>query len=162
MWPSGIPRQGRLAPAARRGCVRIRPGCRYGVGAVRLSTTGRSGTRRRSPALCSTVCMRRPMPITWALLCSRPSLAVSSLNASALRTPGTLFAAISSPFPEPPITMPRLPGCATVFSAAAIRTAGNRPWGRDVAPQSIGSWPALRRCSLIGCLSSNPAWSDPR
>ena len=39
-------------------------------------------------------------------------MAVSTLHARAQRTPGTLFAAICSPLPEPPITMPRLPGSA--------------------------------------------------
>ncbi len=72
----------------------------------------------------STVCMRPPMPISCALLCWRASDAVSVLHASAHRTPGTLFAAICSPLPEPPITMPRLPGSATVFSAAAMQNAG--------------------------------------
>ena len=44
--------------------------------------------------------------------------AVSVLHASAQRAPGTLLAATCSPLPEPPSTMPRLPGSATVFSAA--------------------------------------------
>jgi hypothetical protein len=59
------------------------------------------------------VCIRAPMPITLASLCSRASRATSTLQASAPRTPGTLFAAICSPLPEPPITTPRLPGSAT-------------------------------------------------
>ena len=71
-----------------------------------------------------TVCMRPPMPINWALLCSRASLAVSVLHASAQRAPGTLFAAICSPLPEPPMTMPRLSLSPTVFSAAAMQNAG--------------------------------------
>ena len=68
--------------------------------------------------------MRPPMPITCALLCWRASDAVSTLQASAQRAPGTLFAAICSPLPEPPITMPRLSGSATVFTAAAMQNAG--------------------------------------
>ena len=72
----------------------------------------------------SVVCMRPPMPISCALLCSRASDAVSVLQASAQRAPGTLLAAICSPLPEPPSTMPRLPGSATVLTAAAIQNAG--------------------------------------
>ena len=72
----------------------------------------------------SMVCMRPPMPINWALLCSRASVAVSALQARAQRAPGTLLAAICSPLPEPPSTMPRLPGRPTVFSAAAMQNAG--------------------------------------
>ncbi len=68
--------------------------------------------------------MRPPMPINCALLCSRASAAVSVLHASAQRAPGTLLAAICSPLPEPPSTMPRLPGSATVRSAAAMQNAG--------------------------------------
>ena len=45
-------------------------------------------------------------------------------QASAARTPVTLFAAICSPLPEPPITMPRLPGSATTASPAAKQTGG--------------------------------------
>ena len=39
-------------------------------------------------------------------------------------TPATLFAAICSPLPEPPITMPRLPGVVTVRCAAAMHAGG--------------------------------------
>ena len=42
----------------------------------------------------------------------------------AARTPITLLAAICSPLPEPPRTMPRLPGSATVASAAAKQNGG--------------------------------------
>ena len=48
----------------------------------------------------------------------------SVLHASAQRAPGTLLAATCSPLPEPPSTMPRLPGSATVFNAAAMQNAG--------------------------------------
>ncbi|OEJ26880.1 hypothetical protein AS594_22755 [Streptomyces agglomeratus] len=72
----------------------------------------------------SWVCMRPPMEMTLASLCSRPSAAVCSLQASAARTPLTLFAAICSPLPEPPITMPRLSGSAAVFSAARRQNGG--------------------------------------
>ncbi|CFE48112.1 Uncharacterised protein [Mycobacterium tuberculosis] len=68
--------------------------------------------------------MRPPMPINWALLCSRASAAVCTLQASAQRAPGTLLAAICSPLPDPPSTMPRLPGSATVRVAAAMQNAG--------------------------------------
>jgi hypothetical protein len=36
----------------------------------------------------------------------------------------TLFAAICSPLPEPPSTMPRLPGSATTRRAASMQNAG--------------------------------------
>src|SRR6476659_6452856 len=42
---------GRPAPAARCGSSRTRQECRYDVDAVRLSTIGHPGTRRRSPML---------------------------------------------------------------------------------------------------------------
>jgi ribose 5-phosphate isomerase B len=42
------------------------------------------------------------------------------VQASAARTPGILFEAICSPLPEPPITMPRLPGSPTTPWAARI------------------------------------------
>ena len=61
----------------------------------------------------SVECMRPPMATTLASLCSRASVAVSTDQASAARTPGTLLAAICSPLPEPPITIPRLPGSST-------------------------------------------------
>ncbi|CAM5737313.1 hypothetical protein SHIRM173S_01052 [Streptomyces hirsutus] len=68
--------------------------------------------------------MRAPTAITLASLCVRPSAAVSSLHARAARTPFTLFAAICSPLPEPPITMPRLPGSAAVRSAVRRQKGG--------------------------------------
>ena len=74
----------------------------------------------------SRLCMRPPMPISCALLCWRASWAVSTLHASAHRAPGTLLAAICSPLPLPPRTMPRLPGSATVRRAASSRTPGSR------------------------------------
>ena len=67
--------------------------------------------------------MRAPTLTTLASLCSRPRPAVSSFQASAARTPGTLLAAIASPLPDPPITTPRLPGSLTT-AAAARRTKG--------------------------------------
>src|SRR5437870_5548931 len=39
----------------------------------------------------STVCIRAPMPISWAWLCSRASWAISGFHASAARAPGTLL-----------------------------------------------------------------------
>ena len=53
------------------------------------------------------VCSRPPTETTLASLCSRASTAVSSDHTSADRTPRTLFAAICSPLPDPPITTPR-------------------------------------------------------
>ena len=50
-------------------------------------------------------CMRPPIPMTLALLCSRASFAVSGLQARAALTPFILLAAICSPFPDPPITI---------------------------------------------------------
>jgi hypothetical protein len=44
----------------------------------------------------------------------------SSVQATAARTPGILFTAICSPFPEPPITMPTLPGSLMTAWAALI------------------------------------------
>lgn len=72
----------------------------------------------------STVCIRPPMATTLASLCSRPSAAVCSLQASAARTPLTLFAAICSPLPEPPMTIPRLSLSAAVRSAARRQNGG--------------------------------------
>ena len=64
------------------------------------------------------------MATTLASLCSRASVAISTDQASAARTPGTLLAAICSPLPEPPITIPRLPGSSTTPSAASKQNAG--------------------------------------
>ena len=68
--------------------------------------------------------MRAPTLTTFASLCSRERVAVSSFQASAARTPGTLFAAICSPLPEPPMTTPRLPGSLTTAAAARITYGG--------------------------------------
>jgi hypothetical protein len=46
------------------------------------------------------------------------------LYASAARAPVTLFAAICSPLPEPPITMHSEPGSATAASAAGMQKVG--------------------------------------
>lgn len=72
----------------------------------------------------SWVCMRPPTEMTLALLCSRPSSAVWTLQARIARMPLTLLAAICSPLPEPPITMPRLPSSAAVRSAARRQKGG--------------------------------------
>ena len=69
-------------------------------------------------------CMRPPIPTTLALLWSLPSFAVSTLHANTARTPLTLFAAICSPFPEPPKTIPSEVGSATVAIAAGIQKSG--------------------------------------
>ena len=68
--------------------------------------------------------MRPPTAITFALLCFLASFAVSMLQASAARTPLTLLAAICSPFPEPPITIPSDPESLTTASAAGIQKSG--------------------------------------
>ena len=52
------------------------------------------------------------------------SWAVAMLQAKAARTPFTLFAAICSPFPDPPKTTPSEPGSAATASAAEIQNAG--------------------------------------
>ena len=78
-------------------------------------------TKRRTSAIGW---LRAPMPITLASLCWRARLAVSSLQTSAARTPLTLLAAICSPLPEPPMTMPSEPGSATARVAAATHGGG--------------------------------------
>ena len=45
-------------------------------------------------------------------------------QASAARMPGTLLAAICSPLPEPPMTMPRLPGSASTARPVAMQYGG--------------------------------------
>ncbi len=72
----------------------------------------------------SNVCMRPPTDTTCASLCSRASRAVSTLHASAARMPRTLFAAICSPLPEPPMTTPSDPGSSATACAAATQNGG--------------------------------------
>ena len=67
----------------------------------------------------SVVCMRAPTETTFALLCSRDKTAKFGFQARAARIPKTLFAAICSPFPEPPRTIPRDP--ESVATASAVR-----------------------------------------
>ena len=55
---------------------------------------------------------------------AREALVVSTLHASTARTPLTLFAAICSPFPEPPKTIPSEDGSATVAIAAGMQKSG--------------------------------------
>ena len=62
--------------------------------------------------------------MTLASLCSRVSRASSTLLASAARMPLTLLAAICSPLPEPPNTMPSEPGSATTASAHGMINGG--------------------------------------
>src|SRR3978361_715337 len=59
--------------------------------------------------MSSPECIRPPTESTFASLCWRARVAVSSLQASAERTPRTLLAAICSPLPEPPTTTPGAP-----------------------------------------------------
>ncbi len=61
------------------------------------------GFRRREPAAT----MRPPMERTLASLCWRERRAVYRSLHRAARAPGTLFAAICSPWPLPPSTIPR-------------------------------------------------------
>ena len=75
---------------------------------------------RAKPIASSALYMRAPRLSTLASLCRRASWAVSSVQATAARMPGILFEAICSPLPEPPITMPRLPGSLMTLWAALI------------------------------------------
>ena len=72
----------------------------------------------------SCVCIRAPTETTCALLCWRASDAVSVLHASAARMPATLFAAICSPLPDPPMTMPSEPGSSATAWAACTQNGG--------------------------------------
>jgi len=47
-----------------------------------------------------------PIAMTFALLCSLANFAVSTDQHNAQRTPFTLLAAMASPLPLPPSTMP--------------------------------------------------------
>ncbi len=76
------------------------------------------------PTASATVCIRAPILATFASLCSRASRAVSIFQTRAARTPVTLFAAMASPLPDPPMTTPRLPGSPTTAAAAAITYGG--------------------------------------
>ena len=109
------------AAAAGCRCVRSRRPCRCAAGGAGRRENGVDTNASASAAASSRLCMRAPMATTWASLCWRPSFAVSTLQASAHRMPGTLFAAICSPLPEPPITMPRLPGSSRTACAAAMQ-----------------------------------------
>ena len=114
---------GRDRRGARRWSRRPRA-CRCGGCGAPRPSTGWRGRSRRTSWPPPRVCIRPPMDTTLASLCSRPSAAVCSLQASAARTPLTLFAAICSPLPEPPMTMPRLSGSAAVRSAARRQNGG--------------------------------------
>ncbi|TNV70843.1 hypothetical protein FGO68_gene15535 [Halteria grandinella] len=72
----------------------------------------------------SASCIRPPTAMIFALLCSRASLAVSMLQTSAARMPFTLFAAICSPLPEPPKTIPRDSGFLATASAQGMQKSG--------------------------------------
>src|ERR1700744_5336827 len=58
----------------------------------------------------SALYIRAPRLSTLASLSSGASWAVPAVEAPAARMPGTLLAGISPLFPDPPITIPRLPG----------------------------------------------------
>lgn len=67
---------------------------------------------------------RPPIAITCASLWSRASCANSTVLAKAARMPWTLFAAMSSPLPDPPSTMPREPASAATALAARRTKTG--------------------------------------
>ena len=68
--------------------------------------TGWPGTSPTIAQASSAVCSGRRSRPRWRRCAARASRAVSSFQASAARTPGTLLAAICSPLPEPPMTTP--------------------------------------------------------
>src|SRR5581483_6840118 len=68
--------------------------------------------------------MRPPIERTFASLCSRDSRAVKRSLQSAARTPGTLFAAICSPWPLPPRTMPRSARPSATLRPTAMQIGG--------------------------------------
>ena len=72
----------------------------------------------------SSLYIRAPRLSTLASLCCLASWAVSVIQASAARIPGILFEAICSPLPDPPMTMPRLPGLPATARAARITCTG--------------------------------------
>ena len=65
-----------------------------------------------------------PIDITFASLCSFANLAVSSDQQRAHRTPLILLAAIASPFPLPPSTIPRSHKPSATASAAGRTKSG--------------------------------------
>ena len=135
----GQPACCRAAGGGGRRCARSRRPCRCAAGGAGRGRTASATNASASAAASSRVCMRAPMATTWASLCWRPSCAVSMLQASAQRMPGTLFAAICSPLPEPPITMPRLPGSSRTACAAATQ------YGRVVVGGVVGRRPDVDR-----------------
>ncbi len=113
-----------ITAAAGRRSSRSRrswPGGGHGAVRRRTGSPRRPSRTRRRP---SRLYILAPRLSTLASLCWRASWAVSVVQASAARTPGTLFEAICSPLPEPPITMPRLPGSPMTPSAARITKTG--------------------------------------
>ena len=72
------------------------------------------------PGPVSSGISRSPIESTFASLCWRESRALSSFQQSAHRTPRTLFAAIASPLPEPPKTIPRSHSPRATASAAGL------------------------------------------
>src|SRR3954470_22405353 len=95
---------------------------------------------RTSSVASSTPCCRAPTATTFASLCWRASSAVSLFHTRAARTPGTLFAAICSPLPEPPMTTPSEPGSATVRSPTSKQYGGESSCASySKAPPAHGS-----------------------
>ena len=68
-------------------------------------------------AISIEICLS-PIDIRLASLCSLASLAVSSDQHTAQRIPFTLFAAIASPLPLPPSTIPNVQSLFATASAA--------------------------------------------
>ena len=87
------------------------------------------GERRRQPQPEDLVgevgaTMRPPMASTLASLCSRLRRAVYRSLHSAARTPRTLFAAICSPWPLPPSTIPRSASPLTTVRPTSAQIGG--------------------------------------
>jgi len=120
-------------------------------------------------------CSRAPRLSTLASLCSRASRAVSSLQARAARTPRILFAAICSPLPDPPMTIPRLPGSGNGAAGRPhdirrIVRPGRPAWPGRSPPLMPGGGKPLGETGLQLVASVNrirdirarrPVWPDP-
>ena len=91
---------------------------------IGLSDDGVRRNSSTSSVASSSLCCRAPIETTLASLCCRASCAVEVFQTSAARTPGTLFAAICSPFPDPPMTTPSEPGSVTVRSPTSKQNGG--------------------------------------
>ena len=86
--------------------------------AWRPPSKGTSSQVRTIASATSSLIMRWPIAITLASLWRRASSADSTLQQSAQRTPGTRFAMIASPLPDPPRTIARSHSPRATDSAA--------------------------------------------